>query len=160
MEFCAFRLSSPHLELHAVVGSFTPHIPGMIACPPLCTQQGLARHSCLSSSSYPALCESIGKSIIFSQADGQSITDVYINRHVFYMRRESLKHTFLARQKVPEDTLAVPSNGLPHQTLRHTAKQCSSHGLCDSTTVGSTAALPYFISFLLSVAFDIRIAGK
>lgn len=54
----------------------------------------------------------------------------------------------------------MSSKGLPRQAFGHTAKQHSSRGLCDPTTVGPAAALPHFIPLLLRAAFDIRIAGK
>lgn len=78
------------------------------------------------------------------------------------MRRVSQSTTSSrTRQEVPAETLAVQPVRHPGQAPGHTAERCVSlHGLRDPTTAGLTALLLHFISFLLCVALDIRIAGK
>jgi len=155
---------SPTPANHTEEGGFPPRAPAGL--PVLRGVPGRAGPDspCLSSGSYPAFSEGARKSIVFSQAAGESFTDVCINPHVpwlFPYEESEPEHTFfLAGWKAPEETLAVSSNGVPCQALGHTVQQPSSRGLCDPTPVGPTAALLHFTSFSLRAAFDVRIAGK
>lgn len=91
MKFSAFRLSSPHLEPHSM-GRLRSTRPRQDCLSSFVHRQGLARPPASPAALALALHESARKSIIFSQAAGQSITDVcttFMFSGFFYMRRVS-----------------------------------------------------------------------
>lgn len=75
LKFSAFRLSSPHLEPHGM-GRLHSTRPRQDCLSSFVHRQGLARPPASPAALALALHESARKSILFSRAAGQSITDV------------------------------------------------------------------------------------
>lgn len=156
------HLSSSHLEpfpmgrLHSAIQAGLP----VFLCVP---KEGLARHHLPLQQLLPHFPESVRKSFLFSQAAGQSVTDICINFQVscpFSTWREWIWAHLLPwwTDRVPVET--DPGCAMEQSPTSSTWSHSKAGFLCDPTTVGLTAALLHFFSLLLHAAFDIRAAKK